>query len=70
MSRGDATRLRGVPRLVISLNDGLGKVLTSISILEVLIRTLLKCDYWMEHPDGHIDAGNPGIPERLRRGRI
>ena len=25
---------------------------------------------WMEHPDGHSDAGNPGIPEYHGRGHI
>ena len=27
-------------------------------------------NYWMEHPDGHSDAGNPGIPEHHGRGHI
>ena len=27
-------------------------------------------NYWMEHPDGHIDAGNPGIPEHHGRGHL
>ena len=27
-------------------------------------------NYWMEHPDGHSDAGNPGIPEYHGRGHI